>query len=176
MKLFKSWVKFSIIITGFCVLLYFVAHQNLRQNANDPQIQIAHDVVMKLEDGQYATEIVPTELVDLSKSLNTFIIVFDTNNVPLASNAKLDNTVPTVPEGVLVYAQNHGENRLTWQPKPGVRIATIVTKYSGKASGTVLVGRSLTEVEKREDMLLNHIILGWLAITVASFVALMILG
>jgi hypothetical protein len=53
--------------------------------------------------------------------------------------------------GVFDYVRQHDQDRITWQPEPGVRIATVVAGYTGSQSGFVLAGRSLREVEKRES-------------------------
>jgi hypothetical protein len=51
----------------------------------------------------------------------------------------------------LDYVRTHGQDRVTWQPEPGVRIAAVVVRYQGAQPGFVLAGRSLREVEVRED-------------------------
>ena len=53
---------------------------------------------------------------------------------------------------------------MTWQPRPGVRVATVSVPWSG---GTVTAGRSLRLVEEREDTLLQLVAVGWL-VTVAA--------
>ena len=44
-----------------------------------------------------------------------------------------------------------------------MRSATIITHFAGPHPGFVLSGRSLTEVEKRIDLLAPLVGLGWLA-------------
>jgi len=79
--------------------------------------------------------------------------VFDDSGKVLASTGVLDGATPEPPAGVLRAARTH-RNTLTWQPRSGVRAAIVVMPYrSSTASGTVLVGRSLTEVERRENFL-----------------------
>jgi hypothetical protein len=51
----------------------------------------------------------------------------------------------------LDYVKQNGEDRVTWQPEAGVRIAAVIEGYGGAAPGYVLAGRSLREVEIRED-------------------------
>ena len=51
-----------------------------------------------------------------------------------------------------------GEDRLTWQPEPGVRSATVVVHYQGAQAGFVMAGRSLREVGKSHRYAWNH---GW---------------
>jgi hypothetical protein len=57
---------------------------------------------------------------------------------------------------------------VTWQPQSGVRIAAVVVPWQG---GTVLAGRSLAQVEIREDNALLIVLAAWLAMLVALTLA-----
>jgi hypothetical protein len=96
-------------------------------------------------------------------------MVFDEKGKVVASTADLNGKVPTVPMGILTAAKKYGENRVTWQPAPGVREAVIIDHYKGKSSGYVLVGKSLTEVEKREQELAQTVFVLWLVTLLGSF-------
>jgi len=72
---------------------------------------------------------------------------------------------------VFDYVRQHGEDRITWQPEPGVRSATVVTSYGGAHPGFVLAGRSLRLVEERVDQLGLMVGLGWFGILFAALVA-----
>jgi hypothetical protein len=66
------------------------------------------------------------------------------------------------------------EDRITWQPAPGVRVAAVIVPYGGQQPGFVLAGRSLRLVEQREDALLRDVAGGLaagLAVTLAAAVA-----
>ena len=52
-------------------------------------------------------------------------------------------------------SRQHGEERLSWQPRRGVRIAAVVQRVGGAHPGFVLAGRSLREVEDREEQVLQ---------------------
>ncbi len=52
---------------------------------------------------------------------------------------------------------------MTWQPRAGVRIATVTVPWTG---GTVMAGRSLRLVEERESHLELLVAAGWLVILV----------
>ncbi len=52
-----------------------------------------------------------------------------------------------------VSASRVGEDRITWQPEPGIRSAVVVVHYTGATPGYVMAGRSLREVEWRIDRL-----------------------
>lgn len=155
-----------------CGLVYVTAQQVLRQTANDPQIQLAEDLAAALGRGVGPTNVVPPGVVDPSKSLTTFASVFDANGVPLASSAQLNGQVLAPPIGTLQAAKTSGENRLTWQPRPDVRLAAVIVPYaSSSASGFVLVARSLREIEVRESRMLQYALAAWLACVAVSILA-----
>jgi hypothetical protein len=131
--------------------------------ANDPQIQWAEDTAIALHNGETSETLVPQVAVDISASLSPFIIIFDDAGKPLASSGALDDKTPVPPSGVFEYAKSHGQNRLTWQPKSSVRVAAVITRYTGTTSGFVLAGRSLREIEKRESQLTFEVGLAWIA-------------
>ncbi len=171
----KYWLLIAVIITGCSGLIYAVVQQDLRQSADDPQIQMAEDAAAKLAGGQQAQSIVPTEKVDIAKTLAPYIIVFDATGKPIASSAQLNGQTPTIPPGVFDYVRQHGEDRITWQPQPGVRSAVVVTQFQGQNSGFVLAGRSLREVEIREDDILHIVEVGWLGMLLVSLLATVII-
>ena len=53
---------------------------------------------------------------------------------------------------------------MTWQPRPGVRIALVVLPWN---AGTVLAGRSLRRVEAMESAIEGIVLAGWLAALLA---------
>ena len=167
----KYWLLMAVVITGLVGLCYAAVQQDLRQSANDPQIQMSEDIAAKLADGQPIQNVVPSEKVDIAKSLAPYVIVFDATGKPIASSAQLDGQTPTIPAGVTDYVKQNGEDRITWQPQPGVRSAAVVTQFKGSNAGFVLVGRSLREVEIREDNILHLLIVGWVGMLFASFLA-----
>jgi hypothetical protein len=167
----KYWILMAVIITGLSGLIYVAVQQDIRYAADDPQIQMAEDTAAKLADDQQVQNVVPSEKIDIAKSLAPYIIVFDTTGKPIASSALLNGQIPTIPPGVFDYVRQHGEDRITWQPQPGVRSAIVVTQFQGPNSGFVLAGRSLREVEIREDDILKIVLSGWIVILVVSLLA-----
>ena len=165
----------AVVITGLSGLIYVAVQQDIRQSADDPQIQMAEDTAAQLTNGQQLQSVVPSEKVDIANSLAPYIIVFDASGKPIASSALLNGQTPTIPSGVFDYVRQHGEDRITWQPQPGVRSAIVVTQYKGPNPGFVLAGRSLREVEIREDNILHLVLLGWIAILVITLPATMLI-
>ena len=170
----KYWLLIAIIVSGLSGLIYGVVQQDIRQGANDPQIQIAEDVATKLASGQSVQSVVPAEKVDIAKSLAPYIIVFDATGKPLASSAQLDGKTPTIPSGVFDSVRQSGEDRISWQPRSGMRSAVVVTRFGGSISGFVLAGRSLREVENRIDNIGQIVLVGWGGILVVTLLAVVI--
>jgi hypothetical protein len=176
LNIVRIWIPLAITITGLCGLVYLVAQQNIRIGANDPQIQISEDVARQIETGQNPLDFIPPIKVDISKSLAGYIIVFDEKGKLIGSSAVLNGKDPIVPQGIFTDTKKLGETRFTWQPQVGVRSAVVVNYYKGLAtSGYVLVGRSMKEVEKREDNLGLIILLAWIIILGASLTSALIL-
>lgn len=142
------FLPLAVLATATCGLAYAETQQALRSGANDPQLQLAEDAGARLDAGATPSSIVDTgHAVDLARSLAPFVIVFDAQDQILASNASLDGGQPAPPNGVLEAARPGSPNAVTWQPRDGVRIATVTVAWKG---GTVLAGRSLRIVEERE--------------------------
>jgi hypothetical protein len=173
-KLFSiivSWLPLGVAVTLICGIMYVTAQQNYRLNADDPQIQMAEDAAMALGHGLSANTVVGSNKVDMAASLSPFFIVFDQSGQAIASSAVLNGQTPTPPAGVFDYAKQHGQNRFTWQPQPGVRIATVLNYFSSETNGYILAGRSLREAEKRVDDLGAGVLLGWAVTMICALLA-----
>ena len=162
-SILHSWLTIAVGLSIVFLVIYASVQQVYRSGADDPQIELAEQAARLLGAGQPIKSVLPSSEVDLSKSLAVFVIVFDVDGVPIGSNARLDGQTPVPPPGVLESALIHGENRITWQPRSGVRSAIVVLPITGQFSGYVLVGRSLREVEIRENNLVKMVGFGWLA-------------
>jgi hypothetical protein len=160
---FKALVL-TALATGLA--LYAIPQQVLRQGANDPQIAMADDLAARLERGIAPAEAVPAGPVDMARSLSAFVIAYDDQGRPLASQAQLNGTAPAPPKGVFDYVRQHGEERLSWQPAIGsghsVRIAAVIQRVGGPHPGFVLAGRNMREVEAREEQVGQMAGLTWI--------------
>ncbi len=130
-RTFLYWLPLAFCLTVLAGLVYTAVQQNFRQGANDPQIQMAEDAAVQLQDGAQAQTVVGSGKVDMSRSLAPFLIVYDATGHVLASSAQLNGAVPDIPPGVFNSVRASGEDRLTWQPQEGVREAAIVTQFGG---------------------------------------------
>jgi len=104
----------------------------------------------------------------LATSLQPYVLVFDNDKNLIAENAQLNGQAPPFPPSVFDSARSRGQDRITWQPAPGVRSAVVVQPWRG---GFVVVGRSLRLVEERIDQLQLLIGFGWLVTLGSTAVA-----
>ena len=158
-SILKAWLPFAVTISAFCLLVYAVVQQAYRQSADDPQIQMANDAVTALSNGHEADTLVPATRVSIADSLAPFLIIYDSAGHELASSAVLDGQTPALPNGVLDSTKQLGENRISWQPRQGVRIATVIVSYK---DDFVLAGRNMREVEQREAQVSMFASMTWI--------------
>lgn len=168
-NIFVLWLIVMFLVTFTCSLVYLVAQQSLRLGANELPAQLAIETSIKLQNGQSVKDAVPTEKVDISKSLNAFVMVYDNNKSLIATSGIKDNNDPVYPKGVLDSVDLKSESRITWQPVVGLRFSTVAIKYS---NGYIVAGRSLSETEKLIAKLGELVFMAWLACTVFSAFAL----
>ena len=162
------FLPLAILATAIAGLLYVVAQQDGRWLANDPQGQLAEDAAARLDAGGRPQDQVNPVPVDIARSLAPFVVIYGSTDNVLASGGTLDGQPPSVPAGVLAAARTTGRNAVTWQPRPGVRLATVSVPWTG---GTVLAGRSLRLVEEHASQLELLVGAGWLATLAALAVA-----
>ena len=172
----KAWIPLSVAVTLLCGVVYITAQQSLRLGANEPQVQMAEDAASALAAQTQASVVVPPTQVDIAQSEAPYLIVFDRDGQVLAATALLHAAVPTLPAGVLDYAHQHGEDRITWQPERGVRSAAVVVPVSGGDGGYVLAGRSLREAEALIDVIGQLVALGWAATLAATLAASLLMA
>jgi hypothetical protein len=173
LRLFSLYVIAFIIITSICGLVYATAQQSLRQGANDPQIEYAEDGARSIKAGQSAS--FGPDKIDLNKTLGVFLAVYDKDYKVIDSNAILDGALPQPPMGVFETAQGKGQYRVTWQPKKEIRLALVIVPVGNDAGQFVVAGRSLREVEKRENWTFQMAAAVWVILILVSFVAIVFL-
>ncbi len=131
--------------------MYMVVQQYIRLSANEIPAQVATDVKIRLEAGEDATKIMAgMPAVDIGKSLSPFALICNADAAVVAGSGMLNGKYPASPVGSLTFALHEGENRISWQPETGERMATVILPYSyNGAKGYIIAGRSLNEAETR---------------------------
>jgi hypothetical protein len=168
----KRYIPFALVVVLLTIIFgtaYGIGQQILRLSANDPQIQLAHEVATQLDQGVPAENVTGAYKVNIEQSLASFVVVYDKNGNPIAGSGYLDGARPKVPLGVLKASEKQSDNRVTWQPKNNVRIASV--SVSSK-NNYVLAGRSLQETEAREQKLFQIAFGGWAASLLLVILAL----
>ncbi len=138
-----------------------MVQQTYRSAADDPQIELARELKIKVEKGQPVEQFMQNS-IDIGTSLSTFVTFYDVAGKPLYSSGYLDGKMPVIPPGVFDFTSLHGEHSVTWQPRKDVRIAMVILKCNGNTQSFVSAGRSLLEIELRERSLIKMIAAGWL--------------
>ena len=159
---FLNYLLLIAVITIIMGVIYATVQQSYRTGANDPQIQIAEDVGAKIQQGKSVENIFQTDTIDISNSLSPFVVLYDASGRPLHSTGYLNSKMAQLPAGVFNVAKSDGQDRVTWQPQDGVRMAMVLIHINSSPVQFVAVGRSLTEVEIRESNLIKMIFVGWI--------------
>lgn len=163
------WLPIAVVSTAFCALTFASVQQALRQGLNDPQIQMAEDGAFALDQGAAVASILSTPTIEMSRSLAPFIVIFDNNGKPVASTGMLNGYLPDYPKAALESSKQSGENQVTWQPDPNVRIASVVVPYK---DGFVMAGRNMREVEQREQGTENLAIMTWVLTLITTLIVI----
>jgi hypothetical protein len=169
-QIIRHYLPLALVITALCALAYLLSQQMLRLGANEPQIQMAQDAAARLTAGEAPDSVVPAGTLDVGRSLAPFTIAYDEQGNVLAATGLLRGQPPALPPGVLDYVRHKGEDRISWQPEPGVRYAAVVERVSGAHPGFVLAARSLRETEDRIDVMGQLALAAWLATMLGTLV------
>ena len=169
--IFFHTLTLGLILTLMGGASSLVFQQMLRRGANQPQIQMAGSYAAQIASGSKPEDVIPPGAVDLQQSLEPFVIFYNDTGTPVRANGYLNQTIPTPPIGVFNYLRAHNADSITWQPQPGVRIASEMRRVTGANPGFVLTGRSLRVVEEQESLFWKIVFGAWFFL-----VALLIFG
>lgn len=136
--------------------IYAAVQQAQRSDADYPQIQMSEDTAAQIRGGKdphLSSLLAP---VDMSESLAPFTIVYNSRGNVISGSGYLGKSVPRAPLSMLEDSKGKDYNAVTWQPRSGVRIATVTVAAQARDKKNtvqyyVMSGRSLEEVEKNEN-------------------------
>jgi hypothetical protein len=139
----RIWFGAAAGVTIALGVLYGAIQQTLRLSADEPQSSMVTQTAALLRQNGDAHHSFDGH-IEIAYNQAPFVIVYDTAGNVVAGNGYLDGTVPRIPIGVLQHIPSRGEHRVTWEPRSGVRIATVSAR-----AGTYYVvgGRSLQTTE-----------------------------
>ncbi len=158
----------AILITVIFGSIYTVAQQIERQGANDAPLRLASQLASASPSTRTVTDSAAGDRVDLAKSLALFCVVYDSTGTPVSGTGYLDGALATLPHGVLEDARATGEDRVTWQPQPGLRFATVAV---ASGANVIVAGQSLAPSESRTDAVGALLLAVW-----AGTIALLAVG
>lgn len=169
-----NYLVASALVTVLMLLIYGTVQQTYRTGLDDPQIQIARDLSLKLEQGRSIDPFITGEPIDISHSLSPFIVLYDAQGKAIRSNALLDGKMPQVPAGLFDIAGSTGEHRVSWQPRKGVRMAMVIVKTNTSPLQFVASGRSMIEVEERTGQMRVMVFYAWvISLAILSITAIL---
>ncbi len=148
------------IITIILGLIYTSVQQVYRNSANDPQVELAHQIAHTLNLKKSIDKYFP-DTTDLMETQSVFIEIFNSQGHPLRSTSLLHGNLPQLPMGVINFVNQKGEDWVTWQPNSKLRLAMVIVSSSVSPHFMVAVGRSLKETEKRVSDLTMMVVMGW---------------
>src|SRR5437868_6814048 len=122
---FFNYLFATGIITIIILLVYATVQQSYRTAANDPQIQLSEDIAERLSAGK-PVDTYFSDTIDISKSLSTFITLFDGSGNPVRSTGYLDGQMCKLPSGLFDHTRKNQMHSVTWQPRSGVRMAIVL--------------------------------------------------
>ena len=167
--LLYSALILAALSTVLALGLAIIPQQALRLGANYPQVEITGNLKTALEHGAEPTTLVAKDAVDMDESISPFTMAFDEAGHAVASSAVLNGESPLPPAGVFSHVRERGEERFTWQPRRGVRIAAVMRHVA--TGGFVLAGRNMREVEARENLATTQAGVVW-----AGMLAIIVVG
>ena len=156
----------ALILTLIGFVSAVTMQQMLRRGADQPQLDMAAWYAGKITSAGDAARVIPPGRVDLASSLEPFVIFYDDRGAPISGTGYLDQALPAPPAGVFDFVRSHGFEHVTWQPRPGVRLASVVRRVKGSTPGFVLTARSLRLVEEQERLLKQMVFGVWIAVMV----------
>ncbi|MCX6702995.1 MAG: hypothetical protein NTW60_03990 [Candidatus Wolfebacteria bacterium] len=166
--IFIEWLPIGVTVSFLAVMAYGLVQQTIRLSVNSEPAQIANDVASILSQGVEPSYLIGGEKTEITKQLAPYVIVYGLDGKVAASSASFDGQSPNVPQGILAEAKLKGEDRVTWQPRAGIRQALVAVSYN---NGVVVSGKSLKEPEKLIGLIGRDSLIGWAATMLVSFAA-----
>jgi hypothetical protein len=156
----------AVVTTAIFGAIYVVAQQIERQDANDSPSRLASQIVSELNSGGTST-LDSGPRIDLTTSLAEFYVVYDETDTAISGTGYVGSDLATLPAGVIDAARASGEDTVSWQPRPGLRFATVAVRSD---HFVVVAGQSLAPSESRTDAIGVLVAALW-AVTMALLAA-----
>lgn len=153
------WFSAVLVITIIFGTMYVASQQVMREDANDPQIQLAEDTAAELNSGEQPSNVVSGK-VDINNSLAPFVLIYNKAGTIEAGNGYLDGVLADgAPYGTMEASASAPYTTVTWSPYSNLKIASVSVTADNYY---VFSGRSLAQVGIREKLVLRITALGWI--------------
>src|SRR5579864_3575304 len=96
-KTLYSWIPMAVAVILLAGFAYTLVQQDIRLGANEPQAAYEQEILSRIDSGQDPKSINLVENVDLAKSLNLFVIIYDRSGRVINTNAYLEGKTPQLP-------------------------------------------------------------------------------
>jgi hypothetical protein len=168
------WIAGVLLITLAAGTVWLSYGLSLRNGGDRQPLQLVARAAGQLTTGSPPGSVLPP-VINMASNPAPFVIVYDPQHHVLASSGRLGGRTPALPAGVLVWVASHGQERITWQPAPGLREAAIIEPYLGPHPGFVLAAQSLQTISAQQRSLTWSVACIWLAALVLSFLTVRLL-
>ncbi len=160
---YRHYLLSAIILTAIFSTMYVLVQQQGRMQANDTPTLLATQVAKQLDAGLGLSS-VNMGATDLANNPVPFVIIYDKQGKAVGGSGYLDKKLAVAPKSMLQHAKTNRNNIVTWQPKTGVRIASVTIAAKDYY---VLGGQSLKPTEDHATQLLKLTAIGYGASLVA---------
>ena len=168
-RVMRIWLPIAVAATTVIGLAYVATQQSYRNGLDDPQLQLATDGAARLDAGASPESVATSPTIDADKSLAPFVTVMSADDAVIVEGALIGREAIQPPDGVLAAARAQGTNRVTWQPRRSVRIASVsVAANDGRV---VVAGRNMRAFEARVDDLGKLTAIAWAAAMAGALIA-----
>jgi hypothetical protein len=164
------WITGVLLITVAAGMVWFGYGLRLRNGGDSQPLRLAAQAAGQLAAGSRPGSVLPP-IINMTSNPAPFVIVYDSRYHVLVSSGRLNGHIPRLPGGVLAWVAQHGRDRITWQPRPGLREASIIESYGGPHPGFVLAARSLRGISGQQRTLTWSVACVWLVALAISFLA-----
>jgi hypothetical protein len=101
---------------------------------------------------------------DWLNGTSAFAVVYDAEGRAIAGDATLNGRLPQPPPGVFAVIRERGVHKVTWQPRPGIRVALVGETLP--QGGFVLAGQSLEGSETKTSRFDRFLVVIWMMMLV----------
>ncbi len=160
---YRHYLFFATVLTIAFATMFGLIQQLNRMQANDTPALLATQVAKQL-DADLGLNSINMGATDLANNPVPFVIVYDKQGKAVGGSGYIDQKLAVVPKGVLEHSSKGNDNAVTWEPKAGVRIASVTVAAKDYY---VLGGQSLVQAESRINRLAVITLVGYAIALVA---------